>query len=84
MATSGETRAERRTSECGRRRSTPTPAAGSRGQCPDGAGARGRVPTAVTVLATTAGHRPVSHAFAVAVVRELPTQLPDIGAGSAW
>jgi hypothetical protein len=38
----------------------------------------------MTVLATTARRRPVSHAFAVPVVRELPRQLPDTAAGSAW
>jgi hypothetical protein len=37
----------------------------------------------MTVLAPTARHPPVSHAFAVPVVRELLRQLPETGAGSA-
>ena len=36
----------------------------------------------MTVLATTARRRPVSHAFTVPVVRELAPQLA--AAGSAW
>jgi hypothetical protein len=38
----------------------------------------------MTVLATTARRRPVSHAFAVPVVRELPAQSTYLAAGSAW
>jgi hypothetical protein len=38
----------------------------------------------MTVLATPARRRPVSHAFAVPVVRELAPQLTYAAAGSAW
>jgi hypothetical protein len=38
----------------------------------------------MTVLATPARRRPVSHAFAVPVVRELAPQLPYGAAGSGW
>ncbi len=34
--------------------------------------------------ATTARHRPASHAFVVPVVRELPAQTQGASAGSAW
>jgi hypothetical protein len=38
----------------------------------------------MTVLATPVRRRPVSHAFAVPVVRELPAQPTYFAAGSAW
>jgi hypothetical protein len=38
----------------------------------------------MTVLATTARRRPASHAFAVPVVRELPTQLLRVTTDSGW
>jgi hypothetical protein len=38
----------------------------------------------MTVLATPARRRPVSHAFAVPVVRELAAQLTYAAAGTAW
>jgi hypothetical protein len=39
--------------------------------------------TAMTVQATHARRRPVSHAFVVPVVRELAPELPHTAAGSA-
>jgi hypothetical protein len=38
----------------------------------------------MTVLAPTTRRRPVSHAFTVPVVRELPAQPTPGAAGSAW
>ena len=38
----------------------------------------------MTVLATTVRRRPVSHAFAIPVVRELPAQPAYFAAGSTW
>jgi hypothetical protein len=38
----------------------------------------------VTVLATTVRRSSAKHAFAVPVVRELPTQSMRVAAGSAW
>ena len=38
----------------------------------------------MTLLATTAPRRPVSHAFTVPVVRELTPQSTQLAAGSAW
>ena len=38
----------------------------------------------MTVLATTARRRPVSHAFTTPVVRELAPQPADAAAGTAW
>ena len=38
----------------------------------------------MTVLATTARRRPVSHAFTVPVVRELAPQTNLVAPGTAW
>jgi hypothetical protein len=38
----------------------------------------------MTLVATPAPRRPVSHAFTVPVVRELAPQLAQFTAGSAW
>jgi hypothetical protein len=38
----------------------------------------------MTLLATAAPRRPLSHAFTVPVVRELPAQSMLAAAGSAW
>ncbi len=38
----------------------------------------------MTLLATTARRRPVSHAFTVPVVRELTPPSTQLAAGSAW
>ena len=38
----------------------------------------------MTVIATTARRRPVSHAFTVPVVRELAPQPAQLAAGTAW
>jgi hypothetical protein len=38
----------------------------------------------MTVLATTVRRHPVSHAFVVPVVRELPAQSLRASTGSAW
>jgi hypothetical protein len=38
----------------------------------------------MTLLATIAPRRPVSHAFTVPVVRELAPQTTSVAAGSAW
>ena len=38
----------------------------------------------MTLVATPARRRPVSHAFTVPVVREIAPQLADFAAGTAW
>jgi hypothetical protein len=38
----------------------------------------------MTILASTARRRPVSHAFTTPVVRELAPQTDPVAAGSAW
>ena len=38
----------------------------------------------MTLVATTARRRPVSHAFTVPVVRELAPQSVSLAAGGAW
>jgi hypothetical protein len=38
----------------------------------------------MTILAATVRRRPVSHAFVVPVVRELPAQSMRVAAGSVW
>jgi hypothetical protein len=38
----------------------------------------------MTLIATTARRRPVSHAFSVPVVREIAPRGAQLGVGSAW
>ena len=38
----------------------------------------------MTLVATPARRRPVSHAFTVPVVREIAPQLADVATGTAW